>query len=67
VAQQTEFSRWLPTGEGVFAFRTEEEALRAIEELNRDYRRHARAARALAEEYFDSDKVLSRLLEQVGA
>ena len=67
VAQETGFSRWLPTGEGLFAFSTEDEALVAIEELNRDYPRHSAAARELAEEYFDSDKVLSRLLEAVAA
>jgi hypothetical protein len=41
--------------------------LAAIDRLHSDYRRQARAARELAEEYFDSDKVLTRLLEQVGA
>lgn len=66
LAQETGFSRLLPTGEGLFAFETEEGALEAVEELNRDYPRHARAARALAEEHFDSDKVLSRLLAQLG-
>jgi hypothetical protein len=66
VAQETGFSRLLPAGEGLFAFETDEDALEAIEELNRDYPRHARAARAIAEEHFDSDRVLSRLLAQVG-
>jgi glycosyltransferase involved in cell wall biosynthesis len=66
VAQETGFSRLLPTGEGLFAFETEEGALQAIEALNHDYPRHARAARALAEQHFDSDKVLSRLLARVG-
>ena len=31
-----------------------------------DYERHRRAARAVAEEYFDSNKVLGRLVEQIG-
>jgi hypothetical protein len=66
IAQETGFSRWLPTGEGVFAFGDEEGALAAIDELNVDYARQRHAARALAEEYFDSDKVLSNLLEAVG-
>jgi hypothetical protein len=35
--------------------------------LNRDYPHHAAAARAVAEQQFDSDIVLSRLLRQVGA
>jgi hypothetical protein len=67
VAQESGFSRFLPTGEGLFAFATVDEALSAIDELRLDYARHARAARLLAEEYLDSDAVLSRLLEQVGA
>jgi hypothetical protein len=40
--------------------------LEGIEELKRDYPRHARAARALAEEHFESDKVLNRLLQRIG-
>ena len=51
---------------GLFAFDTMEHILSAIEELRRDYRRHARAARAIAEEHLDSDKVLTRLLAQIG-
>ena len=65
IAQETGFTRWLPTGEGVFAFQTMEDAIDAIDSLNCDYRRHARAARRVAEEYFDSDKVLPRLLEKL--
>jgi hypothetical protein len=38
----------------------------AIAELNADYPRHARAARSLAEEFFDSDRILRRLLQSVG-
>jgi hypothetical protein len=66
LAQQTGFSRFLPTGEGLFAFETADQALAAIEALRHDYRRHARAARAIAEEYFDSGRVLSRLLSRIG-
>jgi len=40
--------------------------LASIEMMNADYARHARAARGLAENYFDSDTVLSRLLDRVG-
>ena len=62
LAQDTGFSEHLPTGDGLFAFRTVDEAVAAIEALRRDYARHRRAARAIAEEVFDSDRVLSRLL-----
>jgi hypothetical protein len=67
IAQETGFSRFLPTGEGLFAFETIDEVMASIEEMNHDYERHARAARALADEYFDSDKVLTRLLQHLGA
>jgi hypothetical protein len=67
VAQETGFSRFLPTGAGLFAFTTIAEVLAAIEALNRDYRRHARAARGLAEDIFDSNRVLPQLLQRIGA
>jgi hypothetical protein len=67
IAQETGFSRFLPTGAGLFAFETADDVLAAIAEINGDYPRHARAARALAEEHFDSDKVLGGLLECIGA
>jgi hypothetical protein len=35
--------------------------------VHADWHRHARAARALALEHFDSDRVLGRLLDEVAA
>ena len=67
IAQETGFSRFLPTGEGLLAFSTTDQAVEAIEAVRGDYRRHARAARAIAEEIFDSDRVLPALLAAVGA
>ena len=66
IAQKTGFEEFLPIGSGLFAFETMDHILSAIEELRRDYRRHARAAREIAEENLDSDKVLTRLLGQIG-
>lgn len=63
VAQDTGFSRYMPTGEGLLAIDTEEEAIAGITDVRADHRRHARAARAIAEEHFDSARVLGRLLE----
>ena len=48
----------LPTGEGLLAFNDVEDAVAAIEEIRGGYQRHAGAARALAEEHLDSDRVL---------
>ena len=67
VAQDTGFPRHLPTGEGLLAFATAEEAAAAIAAVGGDYDRHARAARALAEDLFDSQAVLARLLERVSS
>jgi hypothetical protein len=67
LAQEAGFSDFLPTGEGLLAFETEDDALAGIDAVQSDYERHRRAARALAEEYFDSGKVLTRLLERIGA
>jgi hypothetical protein len=66
VAQETGFSGFLPTGEGLFAFEGEEDALEGIDAIARDYPRQSRAARALAEAYFDAYNVLPQLLERVG-
>ena len=67
LAQDTGFADFLPTGEGLFAFDSVDTAVTGIDAINRDYTRHSRAARALAETHFDSDKVLARLLRNVGA
>ena len=67
IAQETGFSRFLPVGQGLFAFATVDNALEAIERMNGDYEKHRAAARALAEQYFDSRRVLTRLLDIVGA
>jgi hypothetical protein len=62
VAQDTGFTDWLPTGEGLLSFGTVEEAAGALEEAVGDYDRHRRAAREIAGEVFDSDRVLKELL-----
>jgi hypothetical protein len=66
VAQDTGFARHLPAGEGLLAFDTTEAAVSGMGAVARDYPRHSRAARHLAETYFDSDKVLGRLLDLIG-
>jgi hypothetical protein len=66
LVQDTGFSRHLPVGEGLLAFRTLDEAVAGANAIAADYDRHSWAARRIAEEYFDSDKVLSELLEQIG-
>jgi hypothetical protein len=66
VAQDTGFARHLPVGEGLLAFDTAGEAAAAIDRVAADYRRHAGAARGLAEQLFESKTVLERLLDRLG-
>jgi hypothetical protein len=43
-----------------------EEILAAFEDINSNYERHSRAARALAEEYFRAETVLAKVLDDLG-
>jgi hypothetical protein len=67
VAQDTGFSDVLPVGEGLLAFHTPDEAVACLEEVEGDHERHSRAARALVEEHFDSQKVLAKLLAEAAS
>ncbi|MBI2953624.1 MAG: hypothetical protein HYY30_04870 [Chloroflexi bacterium] len=64
IAQDTGFASVIPVGQGILPFQTLDEAASAIREVENDYPRHSRAARAIAEEFFDSRKVLGRLVEE---
>jgi hypothetical protein len=61
--QETGFSDWLPTGAGVVPFSSPAEAVAGVDAINGRYEFHCRTARAIAEEYFDSSKVLPRFVE----
>jgi hypothetical protein len=67
LVQDTGFGRTYPVGEGLVAFRTVDDAVAGAARIARDYAMHCRAARALAEEYFDSTRVLRAFLEHAGA
>lgn len=66
IAQDTGLRSIYPVGEGLLTFGNLDEAADAVEEVRRNYSRHAQAARAIAEEYFDSRKVFLRLLAHLG-
>jgi hypothetical protein len=66
IVQDTGFTCALPTGEGILSFSTIDEARSRIESVVADPQRHARAARDIAYEYFDSAKVLNRLIARAG-
>ena len=64
VVQNTGPSVYLPDGDGLLRFSNAEQAVAAIESINGSYLHHCQSAREIAEEYFDSQKVLSSLLNQ---
>jgi hypothetical protein len=64
VLQATGFEELLPTGRGLFAISTPEEAAEAIRAIRRDYQVHAAAARELARGQFDSDRILGCLIRE---
>jgi hypothetical protein len=66
LAQDTGLEGLVRTGEGLITYSTLEEAVTGAEEIAGDPQRHMRAAREIAEEFFDSDRVLSRLLCSLG-
>lgn len=66
VVQDTGWTKFYPHGEGLLSFRTLDEAVRGIKAINSDYERHRKAARSIAEKYFDARVSLGELLKQVG-
>jgi hypothetical protein len=62
LAEQTGFSDFIPTGQGVLAFRDIDEAVAGVAEIDGNYDFHSRQARALAADLFNSDRQLSAML-----
>jgi hypothetical protein len=65
VLQDNGWSDHLPTGRGLFAVNTVEEAADAIGRIKTDYRRHGQWAHEIAHEYLDARKVLQKMLDAV--
>jgi len=66
VTQETGFSKYLPTGKGLFGFSSAEEAVAAFDMINGNYLAHSCAAREIVREYFSAEKLLGKLLSDVG-
>jgi hypothetical protein len=66
ITQDTAFGKFVPTGEGLFAFTGMDDIVAALHTVNSDYDRHAQAARAIAETYFKAETVLAKLLDDAG-
>ena len=64
VVQDTGPSGFLPNGRGLFRFSTLQEAAQALDTINADYEYHCRAARELAETFFDARRVVRKILTE---
>ena len=66
ITQETGFSRFFPTGKGLFGFQTMDDILKAVDAIQSDYEGNCRAARELAAEYFAAEKVVGSLMQRAG-
>jgi hypothetical protein len=66
LVQETGFSQTLPVGTGLVGFRSLGEAVSGAADISERYGEHCDAARRIAEEHFDSDRVLARFCAQAG-
>jgi hypothetical protein len=67
LCQDTGFRSSLPTGDGLVAFDTIDEAVEGARSILANWSHHSKEARAMAEGLFDAKMVLGELLETLGA
>lgn len=66
ITQETGFSKFLPSGKGLFGFKTMDDVLAAVDAVESDYEGNCRAAEEIAREYFAAEKVVGSLMERAG-
>jgi hypothetical protein len=66
VTQDTSFGKFIPTGEGLFAFKNINDIKNAIEAISADYSKHSEKAQEIAQEYFAAEKVVGKMLSHLG-
>jgi hypothetical protein len=66
ILQETGWTDFYPSGEGLFSFHDEESAVAALATVAKDPARHARAAREIAERYCSAPVVVNQFLETIG-
>jgi hypothetical protein len=65
VVQDTGWSKFIPTGQGLFAFSTTEEAIDGLNRIAADPYLHRAAAYEMARQYLAPDKVLPKMIESI--
>jgi hypothetical protein len=65
IAQDTAFDKYIPCGEGLFAFNTMDEILAAVDKIESDYASACKAARSIAAEYFECERVCRKFVDDI--
>jgi hypothetical protein len=66
ITQETGFTKTYGAKLGLLSFRSLDEIVDAVKIINADYAKHSRAARALACEFFEAEKVLESVFDRAG-
>jgi hypothetical protein len=66
ITQETGFSKFVSSGQGLLPFVTADDAAEALAEVAGDYERHSQAATDVANEYFSANTVLRRMASEIG-
>jgi hypothetical protein len=66
ITQETGFTNTYGGKLGLLSFRSLDEIVDAVQMINANYAKHSRAARALACEFFEAEKVLESVLDRAG-
>jgi hypothetical protein len=66
ITQETGFTKNYGGDKGLLAFRSLGEIADAVKNMNADYKKHSEAARQIAREVFEAEKVLKSLLDRAG-
>jgi hypothetical protein len=66
ITQETGFTGILPTGRGLFGWRTADDIQRAVDAIESDYEGHCRDAREIARNCFAAETVLTSMAERAG-
>src|SRR6266496_132425 len=66
ITQETGFTKLYGGKAGLLFFQSLDEIADAVIEINREYTKHSRAARAIAREFFEAEKVVKSILDRAG-
>lgn len=66
IIQETGFTKHYGGTDGLLSFRSLGDIVDAVKTINADYAKHSRAARAIAREFFEAEKVVKSILDRAG-